>query len=97
MLPAARDKWVEYCRSIQAKGLEFSILLDAAKDFATANGLTELIVQSQEGESPFLLGADLALDDALAMVNMSVSATLFLDDPVVPDGLSRKLFLRRVI
>lgn len=97
MLPEARDKWVEYCRLIQAKGLEFSILLDAAKDFATANGLTELIVQSQQGESPVLIGTNLALDDALAMVSMSVSATLFLDDPVVPNGLSRKLFLRRII
>lgn len=97
MLPEARDKWVEYCRLIQAKGLEFSILLDVAKDFATANGLTELITESVDGASPVLIGTNLALADALAMVNMSASATVFLDDPVVPDGLSRKLFLRRII
>lgn len=97
MLPEARDSWVAQARAVNAIALELSIKLDAMKDFATANGLTALIVDSTTGESPTLIGTNMALADVMAFVQLSTDASLFLEDPIVPDGMARRLFFRKIV
>lgn len=96
MLAEARDSWVTQARQARLIGLQLSNLINDMKDYATANGLTELIQFSIADGSATLLGTDMQLSDVLAYVALADAITLFLDDPVVEGGLSRRLFMRKI-
>lgn len=97
MLPEAKDIWVHQARAVRKSALDLSILLDEMKDFATANDLSGLIAESTTtGQWPKLIGTDMDLADVLAFVQLSIDATIFFEFSIVPGGLSRRLFLRKL-
>lgn len=97
MLQEARNTWVSQAREARGIGLRLSTIVDQMKDFASANGLSELITDSINQGSPQLIGTDMDIQDVLAYVQLSQDITTFLEGNVNGDGsLSRRLFMRKL-